>query len=92
MLVEHVLEEHANSLTNGASATANFVDETIEIDVWLQGSSVSEVQQKLALIVTQLEQHCGFWVPAEDARSVPPMTFASTATQVASVPRALVSA
>ena len=58
MEVEQVLEQHALGITEGASATANFESCSIEIDVVLQGETMGELYQKMALIVTQLDQHC----------------------------------
>jgi hypothetical protein len=58
MEVEQVLEQHALGITEGASASANFETETIEIDVVLRGETMSELYQKVALIVTQLDRHC----------------------------------
>jgi hypothetical protein len=58
MEVEAALEERVVDLTDGASASANFEDGCIEVDVILDGSTMSELCQKVALIVTQLDRHC----------------------------------
>lgn len=59
MEVENVLDQHALGITEGASASANFDTGTIEIDVVLTGETMSELYQKVALVVTQLDRHCG---------------------------------
>ncbi len=58
MEVEQVLEQHALGITDGTSASANFETGAIEIDVVLTGETMSELYQKVALIVTQLDRHC----------------------------------
>jgi type II secretory pathway component PulF len=95
MHVESVLAEHTNSITEGASASANFADCSIEIDLMLDGSSVGELHEKLAQVITQLEQHSEFNIaprPAVADLVGPALVVRSTATQVAAPPRDLVSA
>jgi hypothetical protein len=58
MEVEQVLDQHALGITDGASASANFKTGTIEVDLTLTGETMSELYQKVALIVTQLDRHC----------------------------------
>jgi hypothetical protein len=95
MHVESVLAEHANSITDGASASANFADCSIEIDLQLDGSSVAELHEKLAQVIKQLEQHGDLnLVPRPAAADIvgPALVVRSTATQVAVPPHDLVSA
>ena len=58
MEIERILDQHALGITHGASASANFEAGTVEIDVVLSGETMSELSQKVALIVTQLDRHC----------------------------------
>jgi hypothetical protein len=58
MDVERVLDEYVLPITEGASASANFERECIEIDIVLTGATMSELYQKVALIVTQLDRYC----------------------------------
>jgi len=58
MEVDQVLDQYALDLTDGASASANFETGCIEIDFVLTGASMGELHQKVALIVTQLDQYC----------------------------------
>jgi hypothetical protein len=57
MNVERVLDEHVLPITDGASASANFDTGCIEVDLVLQGGTVSELYQKVALVVTQLDRY-----------------------------------
>jgi len=59
MEVERVLHEYVLAITDGASASANFETGCIEVDVVLTGATMSELYQKVALIVTQLDRYCG---------------------------------
>jgi hypothetical protein len=83
MEVERALDEHTLDLADGASASTNFQTDSIEIDVRLVGASVSELHQKVALIVTQLDRYCSLdiAVPA-GALSRAPMTVRSSETQL----------
>ncbi len=58
MEVDQVLEQYALSITDGASASANFETGSVEIDIVLTGASMGELHQKVALIVTQLDRYC----------------------------------
>lgn len=58
MDVERVLEEYVLPITNGASASANFETGCIEVDIILNGATMGELYQKVALIVTQLDRYC----------------------------------
>lgn len=58
MEVERVLDEHVLAITEGASASTNFELGQIEIDLMLTGATMSEIYQKVALIVTQLDRYC----------------------------------
>jgi hypothetical protein len=58
MEVERVLDDHVLEITGGASASANFETGHIEIDLVLTGATMSELYQKVALIVTQLDRYC----------------------------------
>lgn len=76
MDVERVLDEYVLPITDGASASANFETGCIEVDITLTGSTVGELYQMVALIVTQLDRHCAINIaplnPA--ATNLPPMT------------------
>jgi hypothetical protein len=58
MDVEEVLDEHVIAITSGASASADFEMGQIEIDIVLTGATMSELYQKVALIVTQIDRYC----------------------------------
>jgi hypothetical protein len=58
MEVQQALDEHLLDLADGASASANFTEGCIEIDALLTGGSTAELHQRLALILTQLDQYC----------------------------------
>ncbi len=55
--VEQILGEHVADIAPGASACADFENDTIEIDMILTGSSPTELHQQLATIIGTLEQH-----------------------------------
>jgi hypothetical protein len=95
MRVEEALAGHANDLTDGASASANFVDCSIEIDLLLDGASVGELHEKLAQVIMRLEQHLDFSItPRPSTAEIvgPALAVTSTASQVVEAPRDLVSA
>jgi hypothetical protein len=54
--VEQILDEHAADLAPGASACADFGNDTIEIDMTLTGAP-AELHQQLAVIIDTLERH-----------------------------------
>lgn len=58
MEVEQVLDQYALSITDGASASANFATGSVEIDLVLTGTTMGELHQKVALVVTQLDRYC----------------------------------
>jgi hypothetical protein len=76
MDVERVLDEYVLPITNGASASANFERCCIEVDLVLEGSTVGELYQKVALIVTQLDRYCDINIAplGPNAVALPPMT------------------
>lgn len=76
MDVERVLDEYVLAITNGASASANFENGSIEVDIVLQGATMSELYQKVALIVTQLDRYCDLNIAplGPHATNLPPMT------------------
>lgn len=76
MDVERVLDEYVLPITNGASASANFERGCIEVDIVLEGSTVGELYQKVALIVTQLDRYCEINIAplGPHAVNLPPMT------------------
>jgi hypothetical protein len=76
MDVERVLDEYVLPITNGASASANFENGSIEVDIVLQGATVGELYQKIALIVTQLDRYCDLNIalPGPHATNLPHMT------------------
>lgn len=93
--VEEALAEHAKDLTDGASASANFADCSIEIDLLLDGASVGELHEKLAQVILRLEEHCNISIaPAPSTTEIvaPSLALTSTASQVVETPRDLVSA
>lgn len=96
MDVERVLDEHMLSITDGASASTNLDTGCIEVDVTLTGATMSELYQKVALIVTQLDRYCAINIAplAPGATHIPPVTVQGS--QMHRVPtepdRALVSA
>lgn len=93
--VEEALAEHANDLTDGASASANFAECSIEIDLLLDGASVGELHEKLAQVILRLEQHCNVSIaPGPSAAEIvaPALAVTSTASQIVGTPRDLVSA
>jgi len=82
MEVERTLAEHTLDLTDGASASANFAEGTVEIDLQLTGGSVGELHQRIALVITQLDRYCGLNIGLPSDIPRPPMTVQSSATQV----------
>lgn len=58
MDVERVLDEYVLRITDGASASADFKRGCIEVDITLTGATMTELYQKVALIVTQLDRYC----------------------------------
>jgi hypothetical protein len=83
MEVERALDEHTLDVADGASASADFQTDSIEIDVRLVGASVSELHQKVALIVTQLDRYCSLDIAVPTgALSRAPMTVRSSETQL----------
>ena len=56
--VQDVLDEHTNDITNGASASANFARGCIEIDLVVEGESIGELHQRIAVVIGRLEQYC----------------------------------
>jgi hypothetical protein len=93
--VEEALAEHATDLTDGASASANFADCSIEIDLLLDGASVGELHEKLAQVILRLEEHCNVSIrpgPSAAELVAPALAVTSTASQVMQSPRDLVSA
>jgi hypothetical protein len=55
--VEQILGEHAADIAPGASACADFENDTIEIDMTLTGNSSAELHQQLATIIDTLDRH-----------------------------------
>jgi hypothetical protein len=84
MEVEEALDQHALELTDGASASANFENGWIEIDLRLTGATVGELHQKIALIVTQLDQYCSLSIGPLPGQAFPrsPLTVQASATQL----------
>jgi hypothetical protein len=76
MDVERVLDEYVLPITNGASASANFEKECIEVDIILNGATMGELYQKVALIVTQLDRYCDINIAplAPGTEQLTPMT------------------
>lgn len=64
--VQEVLDEREEllALTQGASASANFANGTIEIDVCLHGGTIMELQQQVLTIVAALDDHCSIDIGA----------------------------
>lgn len=75
MEVERVLDTYVLPITDGASASANFEKGCIEVDLVLTGATMSELYQKVALVVTQLDRYCGMNIaPFEPgAMQLPPI-------------------
>jgi hypothetical protein len=71
MEVEQVLDEYALAITDGASASANLETGCIEIDFVLSGTSMGELHQKVALIVTQLDRYCSLRIAPLGAAQQP---------------------
>lgn len=89
MEVERALDEHTVDLADGASASANFKDGVIEIDLRLEGCSVGELHQKVTLVITQLDQYCGLNIAplkqhgnAQAIPALPPISVRSSEAQV----------
>lgn len=82
--VEDVLSEHVADIAPGASASANFAENSIEIDLVLEGASPAEVHQRLAEVIARLQQHGGLRIQT-DHRSAS-LYLTSTASQVAAPP------
>lgn len=82
----------AVDLADGASASANFKDGVIEIDLRLEGCSAGELHQQVALIVMQLDQHCALKIAPLGAAprrrrqqpEMPPVEVRSTVAQLVS--------
>jgi hypothetical protein len=55
--VERILGEHAADIAPGASACANFENDSIEVDVSLTGDSSTELHRHLATIIDTLDRH-----------------------------------
>jgi hypothetical protein len=84
--VQEVLDERTLDLTEGASASANFKTCSIEVDVTLDGESMAEIHQRLAIILGRLERYCELNVAqalAASTSTVPRIAVGSTATSVA---------
>ncbi|HWY18056.1 MAG TPA: hypothetical protein VNY27_05015 [Solirubrobacteraceae bacterium] len=54
--IEQILGEHVADIAPGASACANFENDSIEIDVSLTGDSPTELHQRLAAIIGVIER------------------------------------
>jgi hypothetical protein len=75
MDVERVLDEYVLPITDGASASANFKTGCIEVDIVLTGATMSELYQKVALIVMQLDRYCDISIaPLNPGATNLPMT------------------
>ncbi len=89
MEVDQVLEQYALAITDGASASANFETGSVEIDIVLTGSSMGELHQKVALIVTQLDRYCDSMriAPLDDAHPEHlPLALQGSQTRLRTVP------
>jgi hypothetical protein len=64
--VQEVLDEREEllALTQGASASANFAEGTVEIDVCLHGATITELQQQVLTILAALDDHCSLDIGA----------------------------
>jgi hypothetical protein len=84
MEVQRALDEHTLDIADGAVASANFIDGSIEIDALLDGGSVAEIHQALALMVTRLERYCQVPIGTFHGTpgSAPSMTVRSSGTQL----------
>jgi 6-phosphofructokinase len=77
--VEQVLGDHASDIAPGASACADFENETIEIDVTLVERSSAELHQQLATIIDALDRHIPLCVGEEPHNN---LTLTASATRV----------
>lgn len=82
--VEEVLQEHVNDVAPGASATANFASNSIEIDLVLEGDTAAAVHARLADVIGRLQEHGGLTIRTGQRSSSLHLT--STASQVAAPP------
>lgn len=78
--IERILGEHVADIAPGASACADFENDSIEIDVSLTGDSPTELHQHLATIVDVLERQRGLSIH-DDGRDR--LVLISSATQMA---------
>lgn len=78
--VEEVLHRHADEIAPGASASANFATNSIEIDLVLEGNNPVEVHKLLAEVISRLQQHGGLNIRTGGAER--PLHLTSTASQV----------
>ena len=77
--IERILGEHVADIAPGASACANFENDSIEIDVSLTGHSPTELHQRLATIIDVLERQRALTV---DDNGCDRLTLTSSATEM----------
>ena len=82
--VEEVLRVHAEDIAPGASASANFATNSIEIDLVLEGETPADVHRRLAEVIGRLQQHGGLSIRSDHHTTALYLT--STASQVAAPP------
>lgn len=63
--VQDKLDEYTNDITHGASASANFANGTIEIDLTVVGYSPGEFYQRIGIILDRLAKHCQIAIAAD---------------------------
>lgn len=56
--VQDKLDEFANDIVDGASASANFAKGTVEIDMTVEGYSPGELYQRIGVVIDRLAKHC----------------------------------
>jgi hypothetical protein len=94
MEVERVLQEYVVPITDGASASTNFEQSCIEVDLVLTGATMGELYQKVALIVTQLDRYCAMNIaPLQPgAMQLPPIAVQGSQIRRVTTPAPLVTA
>ena len=79
--VEDVLIEHVTEIADGASASANFENCAIEIDMLLSGASQADIHQQIAGVLMVLDKYCALKLgPRKRSRQAAAPSLALTAS------------
>lgn len=81
---EGVLVDKATDIALGASAAANFRDNSIEVDFVVSAASPAEIYEQVGRVMRIL-QEAGFQSEPQGFREAPPLRLASSATHEVAV-------